>query len=220
MPTWSGIRNKLSSAVMSDMTLYAKWTGEYIFEAEHVDLSGPDGNGLQGMGASGGSVGPNMVDSTPMDHPDINPSNGYYVTYLYSPGLYIDFVIVSDRAVSDAKIVLRVTAETRGYALDPNLNDGTTESGTQYSQYTITLNEVPIEYPTIEVEGGWPAFQDFTLTLNATLKEGVNTIRLTTANDHGMGGTMAGTAPVVDCIKITTSANLSWDPITSNEVGQ
>ena len=209
-----------SSAVMSDMTLYAKWTGEYIFEAEHVDLSGPDGNGLQGMGASGGSVGPNMVDSTPMDHPDINPSNGYYVTYLYSPGLYIDFVIVSDRAVSDAKIVLRVTAETRGYALDPNLNDGTTESGTQYSQYTITLNEVPIEYPTIEVEGGWPAFQDFTLTLNATLKEGVNTIRLTTANDHGMGGTMAGTAPVVDCIKITTSANLSWDPITSNEVGQ
>lgn len=202
------------------MTLYAKWTGQYIFEAEHVDLSGPDGNGLQGMGASGGSVGPNMVDSTPMDHPDINPSNGYYVTYLYSPGLAISFVIESDRAVQDATIVLRVTAETRGYALDPNLNDGYAGNGEIYSQYIISLNEEPIEYPTIEVEGGWQPFKDFTLTTTANLKEGTNVITLTTANDHGLGGTMAGTAPVVDCIKITTSADLSWDPITSNEVGQ
>ena len=209
-----------ASPVMSDMTLYAKWTGEYVFEAEHVDLSGPDGNGLQGMGASGGSVGPNMVDSTPMDHPDINPSNGYYVTYLYSPGLAISFNIVSDRDVSDAKIVLRVTAETRGYAIDPNLNDGTTDKGNIYSQYVITLNEVPIEYPTIEVDGGWKPFSDFTLAINMTLKKGNNVITLTTANDHGMGGTMAGTAPVVDCIKITTSANLSWNPITGNELGQ
>ena len=209
-----------SQAVSGDMTLYAKWTGQYIFEAEHVDLSGPDGNGLQGMGASGGSVGPNMVDSTPMDHPDINPSNGYYVTYLYSPGLAISFVIESDRAVEDATIVLRVTAETRGYALDPNLNDGYAGNGEIYSQYIISLNEEPIEYPTIEVEGGWQPFKDFTLTTTANLKEGTNVITLTTANDHGLGGTMAGTAPVVDCIKITTSADLSWDPITSNEVGQ
>lgn len=209
-----------SAEVTTDMTLYAKWTGEYIFEAEHVDLSGPDGNGLQGMGASGGSVGPNMVDSTPIDHPDINASNGYYVTYLYSPGLAISFDIVSDRDVSDATIVLRVTAETRGYALSPDQDSGTTDNGTDISMYTITLNNTPIMYPIIEVEGGWPAFQDFTLTLNASLQQGHNVITLTTTNNHGMGGTMAGTAPVIDCLKITTSANLSWDPITSNEFGQ
>lgn len=209
-----------STSVTSDMTLYAKWTGEYIFEAEHVDLSGPDGTGLPGMGASGGSTGPNMVDSTPLDHPNLNPSNGYYVTYLYAPGLEISFDIVSDRAVSDATIVIRVTAETVGYALDPNLNEGTTDKGTIYSQYTIMLNDAPIQYPTIEVEGGWQPFQDFTLAINVSLKEGHNVIRLITANNHGMGGTMAGTAPVVDCIKITTSANLSWDPIVDNEIGQ
>lgn len=214
------VKYDFNSAVTSDVTLYAKWTGEYIFEAEHVDLSGPDGNGLQGMGASGGSVGPNMVDSTPMDHPNINPSNGYYVTYLYKPGLAIGFDIVSDREVSDAKIVLRVTAETRGFAIDPVLNDGTTDKGNLYSQYIITLNGVPIEYPTIEVDGGWPEFSDFTLAINLPLKKGHNVINLLTANDHGMGGTMAGTAPVVDCIKITTSANLSWDPIIDNEIGQ
>ena len=134
--------------------------------------------------------------------------------------LAISFNIVSDRDVSDAKIVLRVTAETRGYAIDPNLNDGTTDKGNIYSQYVITLNEVPIEYPTIEVDGGWKPFSDFTLAINMTLKKGNNVITLTTANDHGMGGTMAGTAPVVDCIKITTSANLSWNPITGNELGQ
>ena len=50
--------------------------------------------------------------------------------------------------------------------------------------------------------------------------EGLNTITLTTANNNGMGGTMSGTAPIVDCIKITTSADLSWTPVTDNEFGQ
>ena len=206
--------------VNADMTLYAKWTGEYVFEAEHVDLSGPDGNGLQGMGASGGSVGPNMVDSVPTDSAYLNASNGYYVTYLYRQGLYIDFVIESDRAVDDATLVVRITAENSGYALDPVLNDGTTANGTQFSMYWIMLNEVSLDYETIEVAGGWPAFEDYTIAVNLSLKEGENVVRMMTANSHGMGGTMAGTAPVIDCIKITTSANLSWNPVTGNEFGQ
>ena len=40
------------------------------------------------------------------------------------------------------------------------------------------------------------------------------------ANDHGMGGTMQATAPVLDCIKVKTSADLTWNPIVSNEKGQ
>lgn len=209
-----------SAAVTEAMTLYAKWTGEYVFEAEHIDLSGPDGNGLQGMGASGGSVGPNMVDSVPPDYDYLIASNGYYLTYLYKTMLEIEFVIESDRAVSDATIVIRVSAETVGYALSPNRNDGTTENGTLYSMFMITLNDSPIEYPTIEMEGGRPQFEDFTLTVNATLKEGTNVIKMIVANDHGMGGTMQATAPVIDCIKVTTSADLTWNPIVDNEKGQ
>ena len=206
--------------VTENMTLYAKWTGEYIFEAEHVSLVGPDGLPLKGMGASGGSDGPNMVDSVPDDKLYLNASNGYYVTYLYSPGLAINFNITSDRDVSDAKIVLRVTSENLAYALSPNLNEGTADNGAIYSMYMITLNEQPINYSTIEVDGGWPEFEDFTLVVNASLKKGENVITLMTANNHGMGGTMAGTAPVIDCIKITTSAGLTWDPVTGNEFGQ
>ena len=77
-----------------------------------------------------------------------------------------------------------------------------------------------LDYETIEVAGGWPAFEDYTIAVNLSLKEGENVVRMMTANSHGMGGTMAGTAPVIDCIKITTSANLSWNPVTGNEFGQ
>ena len=41
-----------------------------------------------------------------------------------------------------------------------------------------------------------------------------------TDNEHGMGGTMAATAPVIDCIKIEAAAELSWTPNLENEFGQ
>ena len=212
-----------SSSVSTDMTLYAKWTGEFIFEAEHVSLTvdgQPGSDPLRGMGASGGADGPDMVEGVPLDHPGINSSNGYHVSYLFAPGLAIYFNIQSDRAVSDAKIVLRISAENVGYAITSTDVGGTTDSGLPYSTYMISLNGTAIDYGTIEVDGGWPEFEDYTLTLNASLVEGLNTITLLTANNNGMGGTMSGTAPLVDCIKITTSADLSWTPVTDNEFGQ
>ena len=212
-----------SSVVSGDMTLYAKWSGEYIFEAEHISLTTdgtPGGTPIVGSGASGGATGPDMVESIPLDHPDINASNGYYVSYLFAPGLALTFNIQSDRDVADATIVLRIGAENSGYAINPSTSDGTTDSGTRLSQYIISLNDEPINYDVIEVEGGWPEFQDYELTVNAPIKAGNNVITLTTANMNGMGGTMAASAPIVDCIKITTSAELSWEPVTGNEFGQ
>lgn len=212
-----------SSAVSADLTLYAKWTAEYIFEAEHISLTTdgtPGGTPIVGSGASGGATGPDMVESIPLDHPDINASNGYYVSYLFAPGLALTFNIQSDRDVADATIVLRIGAENVGYAINPSTSSGTTDSGTRLSQYIISLNDEPIDYDVIEVEGGWPEFKDYELTVNASIKAGNNVITLTTANMNGMGGTMAASAPIVDCIKITTSAELSWDPVTGNEFGQ
>lgn len=218
-----------NTAVRSDLTLYAKWTGLYIFEAEHVSFMDPQtGQPMQGMGASGGSDGPNMVDSPPTGAEGINASNGYYVTYLYKAGLALNFIIESDRDVADATLIFRITAENAPYAINPYTSEGETFDGTRLSQYLITLNGQTIDYETIEITdttghtatGGKRPFSDHTLAVGLSLKKGRNVFTFLTANNNGMGGTMSATAPVIDCIKIRTSANLDWNPITSNEFGQ
>lgn len=215
--------------VTQDITLYAKWTGTYIFEAEHVSFMDPmTGQPMQGMGASGGSVGVNMIDSPAPGMEGLNASNGYYVTYLYAPGLGLHFDIESDRDVSDATLIFRISAENAPYALTPSGSGGETANGTILSQYTIKLNGQAISYDVIEVTdttghtstGGRRPFSDFTIAVNLTLKKGTNQFSFITMNTNGMGGTMAATAPVIDCIKITTSAELSWDPLIDNEFGQ
>lgn len=215
--------------VSGDIKLYAGWTGQYIFEAEHVSFLDEYGDPIQGMGASGGSQGANMVDSPSPNAVGINASNGYYVTYLYSPGLTLTFNIVSDRAVSDATLTFRVTCEKLGYALSPTEYEGETDSGNRISNYTIQHNGNPIEYNMVEVSynaadytatDGWRPFSDFVLVTNFSLVEGNNKFEFISSNMDGMGGTMAATAPVIDCLKIDTSAELSWSPIIGNEFGQ
>ena len=46
-----------------------------------------------------------------------------------------------------------------------------------------------------------------------TLEQGANSIVLKTNNNTSLGGTYAGIAPMVDCIKIETSAVLIWDAV-------
>lgn len=218
-----------SSAVTADLTLYAGWTGQYIFEAEHVSfIDETTGMPIQGMGASGGSEGANMVDSPAPGTEGINASNGYYVTYLFAPMLALTFNIQSDRAVNDAKLTFRISAESVPFALSPTETDGVTDDGTTISNYTITCNAEPIDYPLIEISdvtgheatGGKRPFSDHVLTTSLNLKKGQNKFKFISSNSHGMGGTMAATAPVIDCIKIDTKAELSWNPITANEFGQ
>lgn len=218
-----------SSAVTADLTLYAGWTGQYIFEAEHVSfIDETTGMPIQGMGASGGSEGANMVDSPAPGTEGINASNGYYVTYLFAPFLTLTFNIDSDRPVNDAKLTFRITCESVPYALSPTEQDGETENGTRISNYMITCNDSPIDYPLIEISdvtgheatSGKRPFSDHVLTTSLNLQRGQNKFKFISSNNHGMGGTMAATAPVIDCIKIDTKAELSWNPITANEFGQ
>ena len=217
-----------NSAINEDVTVYAKWSGNYIFEAEHVMLIDfTTGAPLAGMGASGGSEGANMVDPPRPGREGINASNGYYVTYLYKEGLELRFMIESDREVEDATLIFRITAETRGYAITSYIGEGETENGTRWSQYDMMLNGEYLDYGIIEIldvgvqeheaTGGQRPFSDHTIAVNLKLKKGTNEFRFITANSNGMGGTMAGTAPVVDCIKIQTSAELSWTPTLTNE---
>lgn len=216
-----------NTKITSDLTLYAKWTGRYIFEAEHISFTNDDGTPIQGMGASGGAQGPNMISSPASGSEGINASNGYYVTYLYSPYLTLKFNIDSDRDVDDASLIFRITCERSGFALSGSQSSGTTANGTLISNYTIKCNGDSIDYSTIEITdttgheatGGFRPFSDYTLTTSLNLQKGTNVFEFISSNTNGMGGTMAATAPVIDCIKIDTYAELDWNPITSNEFG-
>ena len=59
-------------------------------------------------------------------------------------------------------------------------------------------------------------FQDFYVTTPVSLVEGENIITLTVNNSKKMVGAIGCTAPLIDCIKVETTAELSWDPILKN----
>ena len=234
--------------VTGNIELFAKWNKMYTFEAEYTDLVDADGNLLVGDGASGSATGLDMINSpSPDKEAYLQTSAGYYVTYLYTPDIALNFVINSDRAVNDAKLVIRITAEQAPFILVPTddyMFDGDVPPGADagefdygpdsgiageyfdgvhvmYSGYEISCNGTLINYDPIRVidvsghdaGGGQRPFSDFDVTLTLNLQKGRNVLTFKTANYNGMGGTMKASAPVFDCIKITTSAELSWEPL-------
>ena len=195
------------TAVTAATTVFAKWrrtsTGaaEYVFEAEDTDLTGKSGPGL-----SGRAPGTAMIQFSDK----LGASNNRFIGYQYDETCTLEFQFVSDMAVEDAKIVLRLSAEMRDYDMNPD-------------NYYVMLNGNPIAYSEIKFvnvpkassddvgEVNALEFKDFVLVENAKLKEGLNTIQLQTANDHPLEGTtVLSDAPLIDCLKITTSAVLSW----------
>ena len=94
--------------------------------------------------------------------------------------------------------------------------------------FTVALNNETLKYNEIRIEGITPGtattekreFQDFVVGENLTLKAGENTVKLTVTNKkpltgtdgNAAGGKVSATAPLIDCIKITTTAKLSWTP--------
>lgn len=201
--------NDFGQPITQDITIYAQWQHTYIFEAEYVDLSGK-----MGAGWSGGAAGTAMiVRDTITEDPELGTnayaSNGFFLSYLYSYGLYIDFVVTSDRA-AEATLIFRFSAEQK----DPFMITD--------EQYRVTLNGEKVNYGSITIFGAYAALQqrklpfDDVMSVTVDLVEGVNTIRFTTNNQISMGGTMDATAPLFDCIKLDTIAVLTWNPVLEN----
>ena len=188
-----------STPVTGDMTVYAKWTktksdaSTYVFEAENTNLTGKEGPGM-----SGSAAGASMVVN---DMKNQGASGGKFVSYLYKEELSLDFYLASSEAVSDATLAISISAEMDNIALEPE-------------NYTVEVNGTPLDFAPVMVENGG-AFTDGIVINNVSLAEGANTIRLVTSNSvNPMGegvGTYQGTAPMVDCIKLTTSAVVTWD---------
>lgn len=193
-----------------DVNFYAKWLKIYTFEAENTQLTDLDpdeddtcnvvGQKL-GQGYSGNVAGKGLIGNCACE-----ASGNAYVTNLYYNGAFLEFVIESDQAVDDALLFLRLSGEFKTISLDDKT-------------FLVTVNDQPIAYGAIELEGG--SLDDLT-SLNRramtnhgmgtiSLKAGENVIRLTVNNTEKQfaTGTMDAAAPLIDCIYVYANAELS-----------
>ena len=146
-------------------------------------------------------------------------SNGRFVTYLYGNGITLEYEIYSDRDIDNVTLTLRLSGEIKDFyiqAKTPNMLE-------PEPVYTIKVNGKALNYSNIyfydvpsQSANTLLPFKDFVISVNVSLKTGLNVIELITDNELLMGGTMGATAPMVDCLKLTTYAVLTWEPKLDN----
>ena len=172
----------------------------YTLEAEYIDLSE-----VSGAGESSSQSGVNMIYGNGESDKSKGWSEGYFVGYTYVANLKLDFVFQSD-ADATATIVLRLGSELGNLMLTPDL-------------FEVQLNGTTVPYASLTLEGGSDMetiqFHDLTINANAQIKAGENTLSLIVRDNKLVAGERVG-GPCVDCVKITTTAGITWSPKTSN----
>ena len=185
------------TAVTADTTIYAGWSrndssaATYVFEAEETDLTGKTGPGFSGSATEQGMI---VVNSS------LGASGGKFVSYLYQNGLSLEFYVASSETVNDAVISVSIAAEMDNINFDSN-------------QYQVIVNGEAMSFNSVALLNG-ASFSDAIVISGVTLNEGANSIVLKTNNTvrpMGDASTYSATAPMVDCVKITTSAVVIWD---------
>ena len=175
---------------------------EYVFEAENTNLDGKSGPGL-----SGTATGSGMIQTAE----GFGASGDQFVGYQYEVGCTLTFTIISDRDVDDATIILRLSAEYRDITIDDSTYQVSLNN--ESLPYEIAFEDVPAPGGgVVDVDNLYALpFEDYVIAENVQLKEGSNIISLMTNNtDQLAGTTMTSAAPLVDCLKIQTSAVLDW----------
>lgn len=203
-----------SSAITADTTVFAGWTREagagaveYVFEAENTNLDGKTYPGLSGTASAGGLI---QSYTENVKGEALGASGDKFVGYQTEEGAGITFQIVSDMEVDDATIVLRLSKELCDYTFNT-------------SNYRVELNARELQFNDI-VFSGVPQqtggdvnslyalpFQDFVIAENVHLNEGLNSINCTVMNSDPIPSTtITANGPLIDCLKITTTAVLEW----------
>lgn len=175
--------------------------GSFIMEAEYVDFTG-----LVGGGHSNEQYEEMMIYGNGSDEEiEMGWSNGYFVSATHKADICLTFVFNSDAEVNNATIVLRLGSEMGDLTFAPDnfeimLNGEEIDYNPMYITNTPVLEEMK--------------FVDKTITNRATIKEGENVLTLRVLANTLSGGTTAG--PIIDCVKITSTANLTWNPLLDN----
>lgn len=212
-------RNK----VTDNTTIYAKWLKVNTFEAEYVDVTD-----LKGFGFSGNADGVNMISDGKQEF----ASNGYYLGWLYNPQLQVNFEIDVTEDVTNAWLLLRLSAEFADITLTSSTFtvqiDGTKNAQGKYEngKYIAYKNIEFTNVPSVSSDSRRP-FQNYTLTTNLSLTKGKHVITLTINNTErplGDQGTIYAAAPMIDTLYIyTESTVINWAegfPMTDNLIGR
>lgn len=165
----------------------------YTIEAEYIDIDDVIGAGVS---SEAGGVGMIFGDGTDEDK-DKSWSNGYYVGFTYAANLTLDFVFNSDKAET-ATIIIRLGSEIGDITFDP-------------LSLAVKLNGAAITYTNMFIPGSSMdamSFTDKAVATNLSLIEGENVISIVVLNNTLRSGQIGG--PMIDCVKIKTSAELTW----------
>ncbi|MBC5737442.1 InlB B-repeat-containing protein [Lawsonibacter faecis] len=194
----TGSAYDFAAPLASDTTVKAAWTKTaskeiYVFEAEDTDLTGKIGPSYSGTA---------QEESMIIFNDSIGASNDRVVGYMCQKDNTLEFYIASDADVSDATLTVRVTGEYITMSYDGN-------------DFQVLVNGSSKSYSTVTVEAdqsGLAQCDDRIVIDSVALKKGENLIQLKTNNTNAVSGTtFTSNAPIIDCIKLETSAVLIWD---------
>lgn len=167
---------------------------DFVFEAEHTDLTQ-----IQGAGKSNALEGTAVIT---YDKFEAGASGNYFVGYLYIRNNTVTFKVHSDKAVSGVKFTLRATAESGIESIDAN-DLKISVNGTDVQYRTLSFNGVKAGFFSMDSDG-LRAFSDYTISTGIDLQEGDNEITFTVVSDSVVDGTATARAPIMDCIVLTT----------------
>lgn len=166
------------------------------FEAEYLDLRGKSGGGYSGAASEEA-----MIQSF------AGASNGYYLGWTHYSDLELTFEIISDRAVSNASLVLGLDSEIQTIILNPSV-------------FMIEINGIQVSYTSFQLPGSdgreVSKFSPYTVVSGIALKAGKNTITLTVLPNTLQDGQTGG--PMIDYMELGSlgGATLSWRPALYN----
>lgn len=189
-----------------------------------------DGEGLDGATYSGGNKGRGLIYKAfdndfniepmyinePADEDDLDfetiaryatdedpaaSKYGAFVHYLYIQGIKLTYTIECSEAIENAVMFMKIASE---YGNDDDLND--VKSTFTDQMVPIKVNGTALQYGSVTVHGvilkDIMPFQDYLVSTAVNLQQGTNTIEIEVANDVCIFGTLAATAPMIDCLKI------------------
>lgn len=172
----------------------------YVMEAEYINL-----DGIQGAGLSSDQGGVEMIYGEGTAEHKAKWSNGYYVGYTHSADLQLDFVFNSS-SNNTANLVLRLGSELGDIILNS-------------TNFAVKVNGNALNYGNLSIpnSGGEADMvcYDKPIAMPISILEGENTISLVVLENTFKYGRETG-GPCVDCIKIMTSSELTWEDKTDN----
>lgn len=188
-----------SAPVTGDTTIKAQWTKTvsgaqtWVFEAEDTVLTGKIGPSFSGSA---------QEESMIIFNDTVGASNDRMVGYLYEKGISLEFYVAADTDADDVELIVSICGEYTTMTYDGN-------------DYQVIVNGEPKNYARVTIEAdsqGITACGDLIKISGVSLKQGANLIQLMTNNTNSVAGTtFKAYAPIVDCVKLTTSAVVIWD---------